>query len=108
MRALRAFSRLYQKRRSAVAHLRDAPTLRPFLKRSNRVQRMEGTVKYLLLALPLVAAACSSTYGGGYAGNYSYSRYPSYAYGYNATGDAYYGQPYYGGENCGTPYEPKA
>lgn len=62
-------------------------------------------MKYLLLALPLIAAGCADSYYGGYAGDYGPS--PAYASGYGYS-DGYYGRPYYGGENCGTPYEPKA
>jgi len=62
-------------------------------------------MRYLSLLLPLIAIGCAGTYGPGYAGAY-YERYPTYAswYGYNG---GYYSQPYYGGENCGTPDEPK-
>ena len=63
-------------------------------------------MRYLLLALPLVAGACAPTYAPGYAGNDYYGRYPtSYAAGYGY--ERGYDRPYYGGENCGTPYEPK-
>ncbi len=64
-------------------------------------------MKYLLLALPLVAAGCAGTYQPGYAGNYSgrYSGQYASGYGYD---EGNYARPYYGGENCGTPYEPKA
>ena len=63
-------------------------------------------MKYLLLALPLIASACASDYDRGYAQGY-YGQYPAYPSNYAST-QGYYGQPYYGGENCGTPYEPKA
>lgn len=62
-------------------------------------------MRYLFLLLPLIAIGCAGPYGPGYTGAY-YERYPTYAswYGYNG---GYYGRPYYGGENCGTPDEPK-
>ncbi len=61
-------------------------------------------MKYLLLMLPLAIAACSTDYDGGYAQGYYNPAYSRYAY-----NEGYYGQPdYYGGENCGTPDEPKA
>jgi hypothetical protein len=68
-------------------------------------------MKYLLLALPLIAAACSSEYSGyteGYHGTGQYGGYPTYSPRY-AYGEGNYQrpQPYYGGENCGTPDEPK-
>ncbi len=63
-------------------------------------------MKYLLLFLPLVAAGCTGSYDRGYAGSYpgGYREYAS-DYGYY---EGQYGRPYYGGENCGTPHEPKA
>jgi hypothetical protein len=63
-------------------------------------------MKYLLLTLPLAMAACATDYDPGYAQGY-YDQYPAYTshYAYN---EGYYGQPSYGGENCGTPDEPKA
>ena len=64
-------------------------------------------MKNLFLALPLVTVACAGTYGGEYAGNRYYSQYPTYAYGYGSNEGGYSGRPYYGGENCGTPDEPK-
>jgi hypothetical protein len=69
-------------------------------------------MRYLLLLLPLIAVGCAD-YGPGYAGGY-YGRYPAYAAGYGYNGgygyrEGYYGAPYYyGGENCGTPDEPKS
>jgi len=85
-------------------------------------------MRSLLLLLPLAAVGCSQNYDaygnayGGPGGGY-YSRYPAssysrdyyrenatYASGYSPS-YAYnddYGRPYYGGENCGTPFEPKA
>jgi hypothetical protein len=68
-------------------------------------------MKYLLLALPLIAAACSSEYSGyteGYHGTGQYGGYPTYSPRY-AYGQGNYQrpQPYYGGENCGTPDDPK-
>lgn len=73
-------------------------------------QASEERMKYLLLALPLVAAACASDYGPGYTAGYYgtgyYGGYPTYSsrYAYN---EGYYQRPYYSGENCGTPDEPK-
>jgi hypothetical protein len=70
-------------------------------------------MRYLLVLLPLLAVGCADTYGSGYAydnGGYYSPRYAS-AYGYNGRdNDSYYGRPtgYYGGENCGTPDEPRA
>ena len=67
-------------------------------------------MKYLLLALPLIAVGCASEYDPGYARGYYgtsyYGGYPTYSsrYAYN---EGYYQRPYYGGENCGTPDEPK-
>ena len=88
-------------------------------------------MRYLLLLLPLVAAGCTQNYdaygraygaygsdyygqstaGGYYGGGYQ-GQYPAYASGYGSRSDygyneGYYGRPYYGGENCGTPDEPK-
>jgi hypothetical protein len=62
-------------------------------------------MRTLLLALPLVAAGCA--YSPDYAQGY-YSRYPGYAQGYGYSDTGYYARPYDGGENCGTPNEPKA
>ena len=64
-------------------------------------------MRYLLLLLPLIAVGCADYNGRGYASDY-YGRYPAYAAGYGYNNDGYYGRPYYGGENCGTPDEPKA
>ena len=55
----------------------------------------------------LSAAGCADYDGRTYASDY-YGRYPAYAAGYGYNNDGYYGRPYYGGENCGTPDEPKA
>lgn len=67
---------------------------------------LEERMKCLLLALPLFAAACSSEYSGYSTGQYG--GYPTYSPRY-AYSEGYYQrpQPYYGGENCGTPDEPK-
>jgi hypothetical protein len=67
---------------------------------------VEERMRYLLLLLPLLAVGCADTYDRGYAGDY-YGRSPTYAsgYGYN---DSYYGRPYRGAENCGTPDDPRA
>ncbi len=74
-------------------------------------------MRYLLLALPLVAAGCAygydpgysqGYYGPGYSAPYAYnSGYgtPSYSQRY-ASNDGYV-MPYDGGENCGTPDDPK-
>jgi hypothetical protein len=85
---------------------------------------LEEHMRHMLLLLPLVAVGCAQNYDaygrpyGGYSGGYDtrypassyYSqdtgRYPAYASRYGYT-EGYYGQPYYGGENCGTPDEPK-
>ena len=93
-------------------------------------------MRHVLLLLPLVAVGCAQNYDaygrpyGGYSSGYdtryptgryysqdtgrypasTYSRdsgrYSAYAsgYGYN---EGYNGRPYYGGENCGTPDQPK-
>ena len=70
----------------------------------------EECMKYLLLALPLVAAACAPDYGPGYTAGYYgtgyYGGYPSYSSRY-AYSEGYSQRPYYGGEDCGTPDEPK-
>ena len=86
-------------------------------------------MRYLFVLLPLLAVGCADPYGGGYAynnggyaynnggyaynnGGYAYNnggyapRYAS-AYGYNDNSNARPSQ-YYGGENCGTPDDPKA
>jgi len=63
-------------------------------------------VKYLLLLLPVIAVGCSDGYNQRYAGDY-YGRGPAYASGYGGQG-YYAGSGYNGGENCGTPDEPKA
>jgi len=74
-------------------------------------------MKYLLLAMPLIATACSygfdpgysqGYYGPGYSSPYASSQDyygPSYSPRY-ASNEGYI-RPYYGGENCGTPDEPK-
>ena len=66
-------------------------------------------MRYLLLMLPLAVTACATDYDPGYAQDAQghYYQYPGYSsrYAYN---EGYYGQQYYGGENCGTPDEPKA
>lgn len=77
-------------------------------------------MKYLILALPLVAAACASDYDSGYAPGYYVEGYygPGPSRYYQQEGqypapsrytnnEGYYGQPY-SGENCGTPDEPQA
>jgi len=61
-------------------------------------------MRYVLVLLPLLAAGCADRYYGDYAYGDDYRYGPRYASNY----DGYYGRPYYGGENCGTPYEPKA
>lgn len=81
-------------------------------------------MKYLLLALPLIATACSDgsdpRYSQGYSGGPSYSSHytspegygpsysqrPSYASGY-ASPNQGYSRQYYNGENCGTPDQPR-
>lgn len=82
---------------------------------------LEEHMRYLLLLLPLVAAGCTQNYdaygrpyGGGYDTRYptgtyygqDTGRYPTYASRYGYT-EGYYGRPYDGGENCGTPDQPK-
>jgi hypothetical protein len=64
-------------------------------------------MKYSLLALPLIVAACATDYDRGYYSQGSYGQYPAYSSRY-AYDEGYTAQPYYGGENCGTPDEPKA
>jgi hypothetical protein len=69
----------------------------------------EKPMRYFAIVLPLLAVGCADNYGGGYAYDNA-GPYPArYASGYGY-GDGYYGSPsgYYGGENCGTPDEPKA
>lgn len=77
-------------------------------------------MRYLLLGLPLIATACGygygydpgyaqGFYGPGYSTSYAssqgyYDAPPSSRYASNNGG---YVRPYVGGENCGTPYEPK-
>ena len=56
-------------------------------------------MRYLLLLVPLAVAGCVENYSDGYA--YDQGRYPHYASGYDRSG--YYGPPYYGSDNCGTP-----
>jgi hypothetical protein len=64
-------------------------------------------MKYLFLLLPLAAVGCAGSYEPAYMSS-DYGRYPAYASGYGYSG-GYYSRPYYyGGENCGTPDEPKA
>ena len=72
-------------------------------------------MKYLLLALPLIATACAYGYNPGYSQGYYGPGYSPYAYssGYDAPmysqryASNTYVRPSYGGENCGTPDEPK-
>ena len=76
-------------------------------------------MKYLLLGLPLIATACGYGYGydPGYAqglawpglfGAYAYSSgYGAPPYPQRYASNEGYVRPYYGGENCGTPDEPK-
>jgi len=69
---------------------------------------LEKPMRYLFVLLPLLAAGCADSYGSGYAyDNAGYGTQYSSGYGYN---EGYYSGPsdYYGGENCGTPEEPKA
>lgn len=61
---------------------------------------MENRRRYLVLLVPLAMAGCADDYSGGYYA-YDQERYPYYASGYDHTG--YYGRPYYGSDNCGTP-----
>ena len=56
-------------------------------------------MRYLLLFVPLVIAGCADNYASRYS--YNQGRYPYYASGYDRSG--YYGRPYYGSDNCGTP-----
>jgi len=56
-------------------------------------------MRYLLLLVPLVIAGCADNYGSRYS--YNQGRYPYYASGHDRSG--YYGRPYYGSDNCGTP-----
>lgn len=89
-------------------------------------------MRYCLVLLPLLASGCAGTYDNGYAyrGDASYGRYDAPGYGnsyayrgdYNGprysardytapnSGDYYAsrGYGYNGGENCGTPDEPRA
>jgi hypothetical protein len=63
-------------------------------------------MRYVLLLLPLIAIGCADGYERGYAGDDYYASPNYYAEGYGYSG--YYDRHYYGEENCGTPYEPKA
>lgn len=67
-------------------------------------------MKYLLLALPLIAVGCASEYDPGYTTGYYGTGYyggePTYSSRYAYDGGNYQ-RPYYGGENCGTPDEPR-
>jgi hypothetical protein len=89
-------------------------------------------MRYSLILLPLLAAGCAGTYDNGYAyrgDEYGSGHYtaPAYRDGYAYSGGYYpryaardYDRQYiggyyasensepYGGENCGTPDEPKA
>jgi hypothetical protein len=68
---------------------------------------MENKMRYLFLVVPLAIAGCADGYSSGY-NTYGQGRYPTYASGYDHSG--YYGRPYYGSDNCGTPdyYRPCA
>jgi hypothetical protein len=61
-------------------------------------------MRYLFLLVPLVIGGCADGYSGGYSA-YDQGRYAST---YDRSG--YYGRPYYGSDNCGTPdnYRPCA
>jgi hypothetical protein len=64
-------------------------------------------MRYLLVLLPLAAAACAGIYDNGYA----YRDGPRYAARESAgpyNGGYSYGSGYYDTENCGTPNEPRA
>ena len=70
-------------------------------------------MRYFLVFLPLLAAGCADTYGSGYASDAGGYHSPRYASGYGSNdrdNDGYYGRSanYSGGENCGTPGEPRA
>ena len=64
------------------------------------------TLALAALLLPLAAIGCAEQYYPEYVGGYCGS-YPAYASGHGYRDD-YYGRPYAGGENCGTPDQPKA
>jgi hypothetical protein len=78
-------------------------------------------MRYRLVLLPMVAAGCAGTYPYGYTyrGDQSYGPAYEQYYGaryadgeytgrYNGAYTHNIGSGYYGGENCGTPDEPKA
>lgn len=64
---------------------------------------MRHLLLLLSFLLPFVVIACADTTYRGYA--YNDGSYPTYSSGYGTGG--YYGRPYYGSDNCGTPSEYK-